>query len=298
MSENDFYFDDKLLEPLNYLIRIPGKKIRSKLIESFNHWLHIPKDKLDKITDIIELLHNSSLLIDDIEDHSPLRRGMPVSHAVYGIPLTINCANYAYFIALKKCIDLDNAKAVKIFSDQLIELHRGQGMEIWFRDNFICPSEQEYLSIIQKKTGGLFKLAVLLMKCYSEDTRDFDCLIESIGLFFQIRDDLANLKSKEYSDSKSFCEDITEGKFSYPMIKYFQSDKDHCRLLDILRKRTEDVNEKKEVINMLEMSGCFKKTNEKLLEIKSVMFAELKKFGGNKYLELILSELCKIVEEV
>ena len=136
------------------------------------------------------------------------------------------------------------------------------------------------------------------MKCYSEDTRDFDCLIESIGLFFQIRDDLANLKSKEYADSKSFCEDITEGKFSYPMIKYFQSDRDHSRLLEILKKRTEDVTEKKEVINMLETSGCFRKTNEKLLEIKSVMFAELEKFGGNKYLELILSELCKIVEEV
>jgi geranylgeranyl diphosphate synthase type 3 len=70
----------------------------------------------------------------------------------------------------------------------------------------------------QKETGGLFKLAILLMKIYSKDNRDFNQLIDCIGQFFQIRDDLANLCSKEYADSKSYCEDLTEGKFSYPVI--------------------------------------------------------------------------------
>ena len=75
---------------------------------------------------------------------------MPVAHAVYGVPLTINTANYVYFIALKKILELNDEKAVKTFSDQLIELHRGQGMEIWFRDNFECPSEVEYISLVKK----------------------------------------------------------------------------------------------------------------------------------------------------
>lgn len=154
-NEKELYFDDKILEPLTYLTKIPGKKIRTKLIESFNYWLNIPKDKLNKITEIIELLHNSSLLIDDIEDHSNLRRGLPVAHLIYGVPLTINCANYAYFIALKKCIELNEANAVKIFSDQLIELHRGQGTEIWFRDNFKCPTEDEYISLVNKSNTNL-----------------------------------------------------------------------------------------------------------------------------------------------
>lgn len=55
------------------------------------------------------------LRIDDIEDHSVLRRGMPVAHKIYGVPLTINCANYAYFIALKKITDLGNDQALRIF---------------------------------------------------------------------------------------------------------------------------------------------------------------------------------------
>lgn len=56
------------------------------------------------------------------------------------------------------------------------------------------------------------------MQVYSDDKRNYEPLVDAIGLFFQIRDDLANLCSKEYADSKSYCEDLTEGKFSYPVI--------------------------------------------------------------------------------
>jgi hypothetical protein len=59
---NDECFDEKILEPLHYLTKIPGKKIRTKLIKSFNYWLNIPESILNNITDIIETLHNSSLL--------------------------------------------------------------------------------------------------------------------------------------------------------------------------------------------------------------------------------------------
>jgi hypothetical protein len=59
---DDDSFDEKILEPLHYLTKIPGKKIRTKLIKSFNYWLNIPENILNNITDIIETLHNSSLL--------------------------------------------------------------------------------------------------------------------------------------------------------------------------------------------------------------------------------------------
>jgi len=55
------------------------------------------------IKQIVGFLHNASLLIDDIEDDSKLRRGKPVAHMVYGVPQTLNCANYVYFLAMEKC---------------------------------------------------------------------------------------------------------------------------------------------------------------------------------------------------
>jgi len=82
-----------LEEPYRYLLEIPGKGVRSHLIKAFNVWLQIDEGQLKAITEIIDMLHTASLLIDDIEDNSKLRRGIPVAHLIYGVPATINCAN-------------------------------------------------------------------------------------------------------------------------------------------------------------------------------------------------------------
>lgn len=91
-------------------------------------------------------------------------------------------------------------------------------MEIYWRDNFQCPSEAEYKLMTIRKTGGLFMLAIRLMQLFSENKKDFTRLTAILGLYFQIRDDYCNLSLKEYSENKSFCEDLTEGKFSFPII--------------------------------------------------------------------------------
>ena len=62
------------------------------------------------------------------------------------------------------------------------------------------------------KTGGLFRLAVGLMAAFSErDQAEFRPLVDLLALYFQIRDDLVNLRSDEYARAKSYCEDLTEG---------------------------------------------------------------------------------------
>ncbi len=69
---------------------------------------------IDLTQDIIGDLHNASLLIDDIEDNSKLRRGKPVAHSIFGVAPVINCANYVYFLALNKCQNLNNPDATKV----------------------------------------------------------------------------------------------------------------------------------------------------------------------------------------
>eukprot|EP00049_Salpingoeca_infusionum_P010409 m.178225 g.178225 ORF g.178225 m.178225 type:complete len:160 (+) comp14639_c0_seq16:722-1201(+) len=120
-----------------------------------------------------------------------------VAHQVYGVAQTINCANYMYFKCMAKVMELDSPRAAQAFTDQLLELHRGQGMDIYWRDAQVCPTEDEYKEMVLRKTGGLFELAVQLMQTFSEDKRDYGPLLEVFGLYFQIRDDYANLQSKE-----------------------------------------------------------------------------------------------------
>jgi len=170
MEETLLKGEEKILqEPYQYLLEIPGKGVRSHLINAFNVWLKIEGGILKSITEIIDMLHTSSLLIDDIEDNSKLRRGVPVAHSIYGIPATINCANYMYFFALQKCSALGKSEATDIFIEELLNLHKGQGFDIYWRDNNQCPSEEEYKTMVMHKTGGLFRLAMRLMQVFSDN---------------------------------------------------------------------------------------------------------------------------------
>lgn len=153
-----------------------------------------------------------------------------------------------------------------MYNEQMLELHRGQGMEIYWRDNFTCPTESDYKLMTIRKTGGLFMLAIRLMQLFSSNTDDFSKLTAILGLYFQIRDDYCNLICKEvsfssrttvviflifskhshsynvhlhfqYSESKSFCEDLTEGKFSFPIIHAVNNQKQDRQVLRKKSKR-------------------------------------------------------------
>lgn len=105
--------------------------------------------------------------IDDIEDFSVLRRGIPVANTVFGTAQTINSANYVYFKALAELNTLNNPALIDIFTFELLNLHRGQGLDLFWRDSSTCPSETEYLNMVDQKTGGLFRLAIKLMQAES-----------------------------------------------------------------------------------------------------------------------------------
>ncbi|PWN37429.1 terpenoid synthase [Meira miltonrushii] len=225
-----------LLGAYDYLDANPGHGARSKLIDTLDWWLKVPQEKLKRIDDAIRMLHTSSLMIDDIEDGSELRRGRPSSHMVYGVPLTINAANYVYFLGINQLIEMSDVKVPghtplmntegvqRMMMEEMINLHRGQGMELYLRENFICPSEEEYIQMVNNKTGGLFRVACRLMIGQSSRLKSVAegdpivTLINLIGLQYQIRDDYMNLRSGDYTQNKGYCDDLSEGKFSFPLI--------------------------------------------------------------------------------
>lgn len=290
----DYTKTEILLEPYEYLLQVPGKDIRGKLIDAFNFWLHIPEKELEQIKTIVSMLHNSSLLIDDIEDNSNLRRGVPVAHKVYGVASVINCANYCYFLALQLCSSMNNQKANAVFLDEMIRLHHGQGFDIFWRDHQVCPTEEDYKQMVLDKTGGLFRLGVKLMQAFSEDTRDYIPLVNKLAIYFQIRDDYINLQSFEFMDNKGFCEDITEGKFSFPIIHSIRSAPRDHRLLSILKQRPSDVELKKYAVKYMEQTGSFTYTEKVLKMLYEEILVEIDKLGANPYLMKIVELLAKL----
>jgi len=304
--------DSALLEPYTYLTNTPGKDIRRAMIAAFNVWLKVPDEKLQIIIKVIGMLHNASLLVDDIEDDSQLRRGQPVAHKIYGVPQTINSANFVYFLAYKELYALrpspqkssDNRDASprmysdhdldRIVTDELLNLHRGQGQEILWRDSLKCPTEEEYISMVNNKTGGLFRVAVKLMAACATEHTDIDYvpLVNLIGVLFQIRDDYMNLQSGDYAVNKGFAEDLTEGKFSFPIVHGIRANLADRQLLNILDKRPATPTLKKHAINYLrDKTGSFNYTLQVLRIIEQQTRDELQRLGGNPGIIAILDAL-------
>ncbi|KAI7218255.1 geranylgeranyl diphosphate synthase 1 [Hortaea werneckii] len=295
--------------PFDYLESHPGKSVRTHLINAFNAWLRVPAPSLTIITNVVGMLHTASLLIDDVEDSSSLRRGVPVAHQIFGPAQTINSANYIYFLALQELGKLNNPECVRIYTEELLCLHRGQGMDLFWRDTLTCPSEEDYLEMVGNKTGGLFRLAIKLMCAESPSHNlivgvananlhlspvqppqhqeqqeglsteagdppdhlpipsssssfssspqptDYIPLVNTIGLLFQILDDYKSLASSPYASTKGlFAEDLTEGKFSFPIIHSIRADPANLVLINILRQKTADEEVKKFAVRYMDVA--------------------------------------------
>ncbi|KAL2869283.1 FPP/GGPP synthase family protein [Aspergillus lucknowensis] len=258
-----------VIGPYDYMLQHPGKDLRRQMIDAFDAWLKVPPESLAIITKVVAMLHTASLLIDDVEDNSLLRRGIPVAHSIYGTAQTINSANYVYFLALQEVQKLKSPAAIDIYVQELLNLHRGQGMDLFWRDTLTCPSEDEYLEMVGNKTGGLFRLAVKLMQAESSSGKDCVALVNVMGLIFQICDDYLNLSSTTYTKNKGLCEDLTEGKFSFPIIHSIRSNPGNHQLINILRQKTKDDEVKLYALKYMESTGSFKHTQNVVRDLRA-----------------------------
>ena len=290
--------EDIVRGPFNYVISHPGKDIRSQLINAFNAVLDVPTESLEIITKVVGMLHESSLLVDDVQDSSELRRGFPVAHNIFGVAQTINSANYIYFVALQELLKLNNQQALAVFAEELVNLHRGQGMDLFWRDTLTCPSEEDYLEMVGNKTGGLFRLGIKFMQAESASQVDCVPLVNLIGLIFQIRDDYINLSSQEYSMHKGMCEDLTEGKFSFPVIHSIRSNPTDLQLINILKQKPTDVQVKRYAVEYMKGTGSFEHCKQvigTLIERARKLATELDEGTGRT--EGIMKILDKMVVE-
>lgn len=211
-------------------------------------------------------------------------------------------------LALEKCQALNSSVAMRVFVQEMLNLHRGQGQDIFWRDRCICPSEAQYRQMVKDKTGGLFRLAVGLMQAFSSNSTDFTSLLDDLALYFQIRDDLLNITrfvlycyliiwvifletSSSYMQSKSFCEDLTEGKFSYPVIHTILNFPHDTRLSSILRQRTEDVDVKRHAVMWMEHCGSLEYTRTELRRLKQCVLEDIDRLGGHEKLVKFVEKL-------
>lgn len=138
-------------------------------------WLQVNQDDLDQIRQVINLLHNASLILDDVEDGSISRRGRPAPHMVFGTPQAINSAGYQINKAMIEVLKLGNAQCIEIFTgkrslyflyydetrantmaEEMDKLYIGQGYDLYWTFNTKRPSIEEYISMVDYSTFRAF----------------------------------------------------------------------------------------------------------------------------------------------
>ncbi|XP_061377707.1 terpene synthase-like [Danaus plexippus] len=295
--------DEEILAPYTHLTQIRGKEFKEQLVKSFNHWLKIPDNQLKNAIDIMTMVKNATLLLDDIQDSSLTRRGLPAAHCVYGVPLTLNAGAQMTLKSIIKISELvPSWEGAEILLNVLSEAFIGQGYEIYWRENCICPNEEIYLKMLSLKTGTIMLIGVKLIQLFSENKTNYDDFVMKIGLYLQLRDDYCNLGHEKdleempgeedvNADKDGYnLEDITEGKFTLPAI-YAMKTPEGPQVLSIIRQRTRDLELKKLCLSLLEKSGGMQYTRDLLMKIDKELRTELASFGGNPILEEVLNRL-------
>ncbi|WP_255196770.1 polyprenyl synthetase family protein [Halorarius litoreus] len=272
-----------LSDPIWELLDRGGKRWRAivclLLIEGFGE---DPHEYLPYAC-IPEILHNGTIIVDDVEDGATMRRGDPALHHDHGVDVALNAGNAMYFLPLKVITrnpgDLDaetRLAAYEMLMHELNRTHLGQGMDIyWHNEPEIRVDETRYLEMCACKTGCLgrivARLAAIITDSRSEERAVAD-YAEHMSIAFQIADDILDVEhAADHGGAfgKGMGNDIREGKKTLMAIHAA----DHAPAEDVARLEAilwSDENTDEEVLEAIDImreAGSVAYARETALEL-------------------------------
>ena len=256
-SHNLEALNKAIAEPIWEILDRGGKRWRPALFLLICEALGKKADDYLDFAIIPEVIHNGTLIIDDIEDSSELRRGKPCTYKIYGVDIAVNAGNTMYYLPLLPLMEKrwqipsDKLRDIyEVYVQEMINLSLGQAMDIaWHRGiaNADSLSEEDYLQMCAYKTGTLTRMAARLAAVLADADRELveklGRFAESIGVAFQMQDDVLDLTGKEFAEKKGGRgQDIKEGKRTLIVIRTLKkaNSNDKKRLIQILSLHTSD----------------------------------------------------------
>lgn len=256
------------------ILKRQGKKWRPVLGLMIGNYFKMPIDDINKskllykFLTVTELLHNASLIVDDVEDKSQQRRNEPCVHLKYGESIAINAGITMFYIPIYRVIkeieDISlKAKLSEIYFEEMTAIHVGQGWDIEMKVEKRLPTFDDYRDTVLFKTGVCPRLIVKSIKILLDDNslnneaiKEFMDIVDNISVGFQIKDDLLNISTSNLAKGKGFLgEDIYEGKLTLMVLHTLNSKDPNSRkerLKEILEMKTNDeslINEAIEIMN-------------------------------------------------
>lgn len=209
---------------LELVIAAGGKRIRPSVSLLVGSMLNAPHERLITMAAAIELLHNATLVHDDLIDGALLRRGIPTLNAKWTPAATVLAGDLLFARAAKLAADTESVPAVKMFSETLIRIVGGEVEQLLI--NRTIHSRADYDRRIYAKTGSLFETAACtaaMISPVSEGAiQNMAAFGRAIGMAFQIIDDILDFTADENTLGKPIGSDLRQGLVTLPALLYFE----------------------------------------------------------------------------
>lgn len=263
---------------LAHLIGSRGKMTRPILILLISKCYGLVPDEVYHLSSAVELLHQGSLIHDDVVDESDRRRGNPSVNNMFGNKIAVLLGDFVVSRSLQEISLTNNLKSIECLSRLIEGLSEGEIIQLNALNSPVL-SEELYFDIISRKTANLFEtaaeLSALLSGASDEEVLQFRKFGHLSGLCFQIMDDIL-----DYQDSavtgKPAGNDLREGKFTLPSIHALaSSDRDWSGYIKAIRSLTATPEQIQYVTDFTVSNGGISYSEARMEELKEEALALL-----------------------
>ncbi|WP_220719085.1 octaprenyl diphosphate synthase [Agarivorans litoreus] len=204
-----------------YIVNSGGKRIRPLLTVLAARALGYQQDQHIKLAAIIEFIHTSTLLHDDVVDESELRRGKDTANARFGNAASVLVGDFLYSRSFQLMTQLQNLKVMDILADATNVIAEGEVLQL-INCNDPDTDEARYFEVIYCKTAKLFEAATRLAAVIGEQSAEIELAMQDYGKYlgtaFQIMDDVLDYVADQAEMGKNVGDDLAEGKPTLPLI--------------------------------------------------------------------------------
>lgn len=292
-----------LYEPCDYILQSDGKKLRPFLVIAFSQLFNKSNKKPYNAAIAVELLHNFSLVHDDIMDNSDTRRGRITLHKKYDLSVAIltgdNLLGLAYDYLLKDCVGDRGIEAARYFTKGVIEICEGQSLDKEFetKKNVLLD---EYFEMISKKTAALLKMCCQVGACLGlAEKKEISAAAKYgfyLGIAFQIVDDLLDVIGNEKEVGKPLGSDLVEGKKTFLLIKALElsSRQEKKKIIELIKNNGIDKSQVDDYRKIYEKVGAIAIAQEEALKYTQLAIKQIKKVPNNLYKDSLVELAMKL----
>ena len=288
----------KLYDAAGHLIVNGGKRLRPYMVIRSCQILGGKSSTAMIAASAVEMVHNFTLVHDDIMDNDEMRHGVPTVHKKFGMPIAILAGDVLFskafqIISESKLSPNANTHLISRLAKACVDVCEGQLLDIKMADEKRIPTAAEYITMIGKKTAALFDVSCAMGAiCATNKPKDISNLStfgRNLGIAFQITDDLIGVMGDPKVTKKPVGNDLREGKKSLPILMAIKLAKGNEKKI-ILKAfgnskiSKKDLNRAVEVIRSL---GIEEKVRNQALKYAEKSQKSLTKYKGTAKVELV-----------